>query len=222
MMNRGLMPVLLILGCAYTVRAETVLYDNTTTDTMDTVLYSIGSYTALGDQLHLISPGLATQAEVQMFNIGNAGTFDAELDFFQVGDPVGSQLGAFHLTGIASTGSDVIDMNFDLGAMLNVPQDIVFTVSISNPTAGMDLGLDMFDPPTAGSSDNTFMIAESGGTYSQLPVSGENVYFQLSGTASAAPEPSGLAMLAACVPAMWFCQWLASRRRNRPHETTAP
>jgi hypothetical protein len=135
---------------------------------------------------------------------------------------VGSQLGAFYLTGIASTGLDVIDMNFDLGAMLNVPQDIIFTVSISNATAGMDLGVDMFDPPTAGSSDNTFMIAESGGTYSQLPVTGENVYFQLSGTASVtAPEPSGLALLAACVPAMWFRQWLTDRRRKRRLEPPA-
>jgi hypothetical protein len=212
------MPVLLVLGCAYTARAETtVLYDNTTTDTGDTVLYSTGPYTALGDQIHLLSPGLAGQAEVQMFNNGNAGTFDAELDFFQVGGPVGSQLGSSTLTGIASVGADVIDMTFDLSTMLNVPQDIIFTVSISNPTPGMDLGVDMFDPPAVGSSDNTFMIAGSGGTYSQLPVSGENVYFQLSGTASvSAPEPSCLALLGTCVPGMWFWRWLTARRRNSP------
>jgi hypothetical protein len=214
--NRGLMPVLLILGCAYTARAETtVLYDNTATDTGDTVLYSTGPYTTLGDQIHLLSPGLVSQAKVQIFNNGNAGTFDAELDFFQVGDPVGSLLGSSDLTGIGSAGADVIDMTFDLSTMLNVPQDIIFTVSIGNPTAGMDLGVDMFDPPTVGSSDNTFMIAESGGTYSQLPVNSENVYFQLSGTASvSAPEPSSLALLATCVPAMWFFQRLTVRRRR--------
>jgi hypothetical protein len=218
MMNRSLMPVLLILGRACTTAwaGTTLLYDNTTTDTMDTVLYSIGPYTELGDQIHLVSPGLASQAEVQMFNDGSAGTFDAELDFFQVGNPVGSEIGSFALTGIASAGSDVIDVNFDLGAILNVPQDIIFTVSVSNLSSGVDLGLDMFEPPTVGSSDNTFMIAESGGVYSQLPVNNENVYFQLSGTAStSAPEPSGLALLLICVPAMWFCRWLTGRRRAR-------
>lgn len=216
-MNRGLIPALLILGWAFTARAEmTVLYDNTTTDTGDTVLYSTGPYTALGDQIHLLSPGLASQAEVQMFNNGSAGTFNAELDLFQVGGPVGSQIGSSSLTGIVSTGSDVIDMTFDLSTMLSVPQDMIFTVSIGNPTPGMDLGVDMFEPPTVGSSDNTFMIVESGGTYSQLSVNSENVYFQLSGTASiSAPEPSSLTLLATCLPAMWFCQWLTARRRDR-------
>jgi len=84
------------------------------------------------------------------------------------------------------------------------------------------LGLDMFEPPTVGSSDNTYMIAESGGIYSQLPTSNENVYFQLSATASAAaPEPCSLALLLTCLPAMWF-GWLTTRRRNRRHETPAP
>lgn len=218
MMNRGVTPVLLLLGCAYTARAgTTILYDNTTTDTGDTVLYSIGPYTALGDQIHLSFPGLASQAEVQMFNNGNAGAFDAELDFFEAGAPVGSQIGSSTLTGISSVGADVIDMTFDLSTMPNVPQDIIFTVSIANSTPGMDLGVDMFDPPAVGSSDNTFMIAGTGGAYSELPVSGENVYFQLSGTTSvSAPEPSTLALLVAYVPAMWFCQWPTARRRKPP------
>ncbi len=223
-MKRSLMPALLILSCVYTARADTtIFYDNTTTDTMDTVFYSIGPYTALGDQLNLVSSGLASQAQVQMFNNGSAGTFDAELDFFQVGDPVGSELGSFHLTGIVSAGLDVINMTFDLGAILDVPQDIIFTVSISNPSPDMDLGLDMFDPPTVGTSDNTFMIAESGGVYSQLPVNNENVYFRLSGPGSAAaPEPCSLALLIICLPAMWFHGWLTTRRRNHRHETPSP
>jgi hypothetical protein len=211
---------LLILACAHGARAgTTLLYDNTTTDTGDTILYSVGPYTALGDQLSLISQGLATQAKVQMYNNGNAGTFDAELDFFQLGGPVGSQLGSFDLTGLASVGSDVINLTFNLGSSFNVPQDMIFMVSVSNQSPGMDLGLDMFEPPAVGSSDNTYMIAESGGVYSQLPTSNENVYFQLSATAiAAAPEPSSLALLLTCLPAMWF-GWLTNRRRSRRHET---
>jgi hypothetical protein len=222
-MNRKMQMARLILACAYGARADTtLLYDNTTTDTGDTTLYSVGPYTALGDQLNLVSQGLATQAQVQMYNNGNAGTFDAELDFFQVGGPVGSELGSFDLTGIVSMGSDVINLTFDLGSMLNVPQDIIFTVSVSNLSPGMDLGLDMFEPPTVGSSDNTFMIAESGGVYSQLATNNENVYFQLSGTGSAAaPEPGSLALLLTCLPAVWF-GWLTTRRGSRRDETPAP
>ncbi len=186
---------LLMLGCAPVARA-TVLYDNTTTDTFDTVFYFSGPYTALGDQIQLISAGTATQAEVEMFNNGDAGTFDAELDFYNVGSPVGSLLGSFDLTDIASVGSDVIDLTFDLGAGLSVPQDLIFTVSVSNTSPNMDLGVDMFEPPTVGSSDNTFMIAESGGVFSQLGTNSENVYFQLSGTANVStPEASSLTLL---------------------------
>jgi hypothetical protein len=180
-------------------RADTtLLYDNTTTDTFDTVLYSVGPYTALGDQLHLLSAGYATQAVVEMYNNGSAGAFDAELDFFDVGSPVGAEFGSFDLTGISSPGSDVIHITFDLGGGLAVPQDLLFAVSISNAGPGMDLGLDMFDPPTVGSSDNSYMIAASGGSYFELGTNSENVYFRLSGApAVSAPEASSAVLLGA-------------------------
>lgn len=183
--------------CAPGARADTLLYDNTTTDTLDTVLYSTGPYVALGDQIHLISAGTANQANVQMFNNGAAGSFDAELDFFNVGSPVGSSLGSFNLTGIPSVGSDVIDLTFGLGG-LTVPQDLVFTVSVNNMSPNMDLGVNMFEPPTVGTSDNSFMIAATAGpALSELGTNSENVYFQLSGTAgvSEAPEVSSLTLL---------------------------
>ena len=199
---------LLMLGCAPGARA-TILYDNTTTDTFDTFLYSLGPpYTALGDQIHLISAGTADQAKVEMFNNGDAGTFDVELDFYNVGSPVGSLLGSFDLTDIASVGSDVIDLTFDLGAGLSVPQDLIFTVSVSNTSPNMDLGVDMFEPPTVGSSDNTFMIAESDGVFSQLGTNSENVYFQLSGTASVStPETSSLTLLGTGLLVIGFGGW---------------
>jgi hypothetical protein len=197
-LKRTLLPfALLMLGCASGAHA-TILYDNTTTDTFDTILYSLGPpYTALGDQIHLISAGTADQAKVELFNNGDAGTFDAELDFYNVGSPVGSLLGSFDLTDISSIGSDVIDLTFDLGAGLTVPQDLIFTVTVSNMSSDtMDLGVDMFEPPTVGSSDNSFMIAESGGVFSQLGTNSENVYFQLSGTGGAStPEASSLTLL---------------------------
>ncbi len=195
---------MLSLACTPVVRGDTVLYSNTTTDTGDTVLYSTGGYIGLGDQIHLISAGTADQAEVELFNNGGAGTFDAELELFDIDSPVGAEIGSSNLTDISSIGGDVLNLTFSL-ANITVPQDLIFTVSISNQNpvdmnALLDLGVDMFEPPTVGTSDPTFMIAEvAGPTYFQLATNNEDVYFQLSGTpvVVAAPEASSLTLLAA-------------------------
>ncbi|MES1258665.1 MAG: PEP-CTERM sorting domain-containing protein [Acidobacteriota bacterium] len=212
-MKSALLCFALCLGCA-AARADILLYDNSTTDTLDTILYSTGPYTALGDQIHLVSAGIATQAKVQLYNNGQAGVFDAELDFFSAGSPVGSPFGTFHVAGIASAGSDVIDVTFALGAGLAVPQDLVFTVSVSNWSANMDLGLNMFEPPAAGTSDPSFLIAAVSGTsFSQLRTNGENVYFQLSGSTgvAAAPEPGTSALLGIGLLAWRFRVWSGRR-----------
>jgi hypothetical protein len=77
----------------------------------------------------------------------------------------------------------------------------------------MDLGVDMFEPPTVGSSDNSFMIAESGGVYSQLDTNSENVYFQLSGTPGVStPEASSLTLLGTGLLIMGIAAWVKSGR----------
>jgi len=103
-MKSAALPIALLMLTTASGAWASLLYDNTSTDTGDTVLYSIGPYTALGDQIQLDSAGVATQAEVELFNNGVAGTFDAELDFFNVGSPVGSFLGSSALTDISSVG----------------------------------------------------------------------------------------------------------------------
>jgi len=171
-----------------------LLYDNTTVDTSETVFYSIGPYTGLGDQIQLPSAGTATQAKIELFNNGDAGTFDVDLDLFPVGSLVGT---SFLLSGVSSSGGDVIDLTFNLGPGVPVPQDLVFLLSVSNQSSpNMDLGVDLFAGPTVGFSDPTFMIVASAGPgYSDIP-SDANVYFQLSGTPTATtPEPSTLAGL---------------------------
>lgn len=195
-MKSAALPIALLMLTTAPGAWASLLYDNTTTDTGETVLYSIGPYTALGDQIQLDSAGVATQAEVELFNNGGAGTFDAQLNFFDVASPVGSFLGSSDLTDISSVGGDALDLTFDLGGGLTVPQDLIFTVTVSNASADLDLGVDMFEPPTVGSSDNSFMIVESDGIFYTLDTNSENVYFQLSGTESvAAPEASSPALL---------------------------
>ena len=82
--------------------SATTVYSNITTDTFGTVFYSTGPYTQIGDQITLSGTDrAASSASVQLYNNGgSAGTFDATLRFFNVGSPVGGQLGGnFSLTG---------------------------------------------------------------------------------------------------------------------------
>jgi hypothetical protein len=171
--------------------------------------------------VNLVSAGNATGANVELFNNGAAGTFDVELDLHSVGSPVGSLLGSFTQTGINSVGSDVIDLSFNLGGGVAVPQNLVFVVRVSNLSSNMDLGLDMFEPPTVGSSDNTFMIAESApNNFFEIPTNNENVYFQLSGDiANGVPEPSSVGLMGLGLIAVGMA-WMRRGRREESRRGT--
>lgn len=175
-----------VLALAVSLEAAT-LYDNTTIDTFHTLVFSTGPYDAIGDQIQLVSAGEATLAHVQLYNAGSAGTFDAILRFYAAGGQLG---GDFLLTDMPSAGNDVLDLTFGLGG-LPLPGEVVFLLSIANASAGTDLGVNLFEPPTAGSSDNTFLVVDLGGIGPALS-DGENVYFRLEGTS--VPEPSTLAL----------------------------
>ena len=94
----------------------TPIYNNTTTDTGDTLSYAANGFVQIGDQLQLAGTDrLATLARVQFFNDGQAGSFDATLRLFSVGAPVGSQLGTDYLvSGIVVPLDDIVNVSFIL------------------------------------------------------------------------------------------------------------
>ena len=191
--------------------ADTIAYRNTTTDTFDTVFYSAGPYSQLGDQIHLAGTDrLATIAIVQFFNNGATSTFDATLRLYGVGSPVGVQIGSdFVTTGITALAGSVFNVTF-LSLNVTVPNDLIFTVSESNVSGAADIGVDMFEPPSIGTSNNQFMIVKQGSSFSQLATPRENVFFELDATTvSTVPEPSSFAMLG-CAIAI-----LAASRKGR-------
>ncbi len=157
------------------------------TDTGDTLGYAANGFTQIGDQLLLAGTArFGTLATVQFFNDGSMGTFDATLRFFNVGSPVGSQIGSnVVLTGIAVPASSTLNVAFALPNLL-LPDNVIFTVSVANASNGVDIvGLDMLEPPTIGSSDNTFAIANNGSSFVKV---NENVFFEVQ--AAATPEPA--------------------------------
>ena len=89
---------------------------------------------------------------------------------------------------MASAGLDVVDVSFDLGDFA-LPQDIIFLASVK-AAAGMELGLNLFEPPVVGTSDNTFLMVDTG-VISPAVSANRDVYFQL----TAVPEPSTISLL---------------------------
>jgi|SRR5665213_4261185 len=180
--------------------AGSIVYDNTTTDKLEDVLYSIGPYTQIGDQVTLGGLDRAlTDASVQFFNEGGSGgTFDAVLRFWNpgtdAGTPVGAQIGGdYEVDGLAIDTFSPLTASFSI-PNLTVPDTVVATVEILSASAGIDLGLELYDSPTIGSSNNDSYIVNDGTSFqtARTLTNSDNIYLQLSATTSgpAAPEPS--------------------------------
>jgi len=168
-----------------------IVYDNTVLDT-NFGLDLTGLFTAVGDSVVLQNntPTLAFGlAQVQFFNVGSAGSFDATLQFFTPGSPVGAQLGTdYTSTGIAIGDNDYATIDFTLGG-ITLPDSLVFMVSVSNLTSGVLPQLELYGPtPAVGSNTPASAIAFDGVSYNTQDTSGigsGNPYFQL----QSIPEP---------------------------------
>ena len=190
-----------------------VVFNNTATDTGFTQVYSSLGVTQIGDTVTLGGTDrFLSSATVQFFDDAAAGTFAATLRFYNVGAPVGAQIGsAYTVTGQSIAANGIANVTF-FGLSLTVPNNVVFTVQVSNVTGGADLGLNVFDPPTVGSASNsTFIDSIDGTTFAtRNAAAGQgNFYLQL----NTVPEPSALA-IAALGLGLGFFATLRKKRRG--------
>lgn len=182
------------LATATALQAAPV-YNNTTTDTFDTVVYSTGVYTEIGDQIHLAGTDrVADGAAVQFYNLGSSGNFDATLNLYRLDSnnvDVGTLLGSYTAANMFLAAGGLLEVSWLL-AGLNLPDGLFFTVSVNNFSSGMDLGLTVFDPPTVGSSSSQFLIVKGASGFAQASLGNghDNIYFRLDATsANPIPEP---------------------------------
>jgi hypothetical protein len=178
------------------------VYDNSTTDTLLTYVFSVGAYTEIGDDITLGGTDRTlTDASVQFFNVGSStGTFDATLRFYNLAQ---NPLGSFQNVGLTIGGSDVLTVTFP-SLNLTVPDQFIFTVSVSNVAAGLDLGLNAFEPPSVGQSDSgSIMLDDGTGLTASSTLTGEgNLYFVANARTpgpNGVPEPSVLVLVALAV-----------------------
>jgi hypothetical protein len=182
-----------------------IVYSNTTTDTGGTVFYSTGPYVQIGDNITLSgTERSANSATAEFFNLGpGSGTFDATLRFFDLGSPVGPEIGGpFTVTGTAITSGNVVDVTWNLGGLV-LPTNVIFTISEANVASALDLGLTFFEPPTAGSSNNDFYIVSTNGTtYFQASQGNhqDNLFFSLDASAVSVPEPGTMLLTLLALP----------------------
>ncbi len=168
-----------------------------TTDTLQTYIYSAGAYTQIGDVVELGgTERTLTDASVQFFNNGSAGTFDAVLRLYEASPTVGALLGTYQLSGLSIGGFDILTATFG-GLNLAVPDQIAFAVEVANVASGLDLGLNVFQPPSVGtSSDDRFLVNAGSGLVDAVAAAGQgNLYF-VANAVGTVPEPAALGLAA--------------------------
>jgi hypothetical protein len=200
-------PLLLPILTIAQARASTILYSNITTDAGFTDSFSQNSLVEAGDQVHLISSGVAYTVNTELFNSasvsGTALTVTLRLYSVDVDNNLGSEIASSTLDNVSFAAGSIVPLAFtDLDAP--IPQDLVWTLSFATSDA-ITLELPNFDPPTIGSSDNTTVWWDTGSGL-ELTTPGfdtENYYFELDG---ATPEPGSafLTLAGLCLAAgLW-------------------
>lgn len=214
MIRTSILALVLVAGQA---GAGTIYYDNTNSnnDTETDIVYSAGPYDGIGDSITLSAAATgATDAFAQFYNDGDSGTFDATLQFFQAGSPVGTQIGdSYDVTDIAVGADSEVDVDFELND-LDLPQDVAFLLEVANASPGVDPGVELYsNPPDVGSNTTDTAVVLQDLTYSQLTTGegGGNPYFELendSGAENLTPEPTSWLLTAIGLGALIACRRL--------------
>lgn len=195
----------LSLALAAPLTAQETVYDNSTTDTFLTYFYRDLQTTRLGDVVQLGGTSrLLSDASVQFFNgSGVTGSFTAQLQLYAF-DVVAGTVGP--LLHSASSGEVTIGVDDEAiltvhftGLNVLVPDVLAFMVGVSGATTGLDLGLNVFEPPTIGSSDHARILLDDDGVpVVGLTAPGEgNLFFVANARAMpvVVPEPANLVLL---------------------------
>ncbi len=204
----------LLLTLSVGLSPAAVVYDNSSLDTFYSAFYSAGGFTQIGDRLRLSGATPVTSLDTQFYNAGGlTATFDATLRFFEIGLPVGNQIGSdFTVTGI-SIGSEASQtVTFANLGGLALPGNVIVMLSVSNVSNGGDIGVNFFDPPGVGSSSNAFFMTHDGTGFTETSTLSDvdNVYFVLRNDSTAVPEPGTVGMTCAALAALG---WVKRRRR---------
>ncbi len=208
---------LLVVLCLVTgVCRAAPVYDNTSVDTLYSVMFSAG-YGQLGDQVQLAAPSQLASLETQFFNLGADTTFDATLRFYSTGTL--TQIGSsFTVIGLFIGAFESLNVAFSNLGGLDVPADVIAMLSIGNLSADGDLGLNLFNPPTVGSSSNQWLFADAGAGLVEVTTSAgiDNVYFRISAVSAPTqdvPEPSTIWLVLALMPGLvcWRQRQVARR-----------
>jgi hypothetical protein len=201
--------LLLALASAWTAlpasAAPTVAYQNTDSDTFQSLFFSTGPYSQLGDQVQLTAGGALASVETQFFNGGSAdASFDAELRVYTTG-AAPSQIGSSILVSnllIASGQS----LNVSFGGLggLVVPDALVVMFSVLNVSTDGDIGLNLFEPPSVGQSDHSFFMLDDGTGIVQASTLSDidNLYLRIAVTPVSEPGSLALVLLPLAVLAM--------------------
>ena len=210
--------LLLLVTLAVSSQAAQIVYSNIDNDSFDSIAYSLGPYTEIGDRILLGGTArLGESAEVQFYNLGLDGTFDAILRIYDVGSPIGAQRGGdFLAPAVNAPAAGVISLAFQLGG-LTLPDELIFTVELQNVTQGVDLGMNLFDPPGAvGKSSPRFAIFRDTNFSEEAAGANSNFYFYLTANdaqVASIPEPSSFALTVSAFLAI-ACRSYFSRKER--------
>lgn len=207
--------LLLLLTCvaASVQSAPVTLYQNTDTDTFYSAFFSTQPYTQIGDRVQLVAGGRLGSLQTQFFNGGDDASFDATMLLYSVSGSSYSQIGSAVLRSNLAIGSgQVLNVDFDILGGVEVPDDLVVMFAVGNVSAGGDIGLNFFDPPTVGQSQNSFFLSNDGSGIVETSTLQDidNLYLRIE-TVNAVPEPATAWLVLLPLAA------LARSRRRRAH-----